>query len=377
MMGEKLVAKCWRRLRVQLVLSGYYGFHNIGDEAILQSIIKSLKKEIPNIQLVVMSNDPDYTREMYDVEAVDRWDIKAVYDVIKKSDGLISGGGSLLQDQTSMKSILYYTGILGFARLLKKPYYIYSQGIGPIRKRHNRLLVKWQLSKAAYISVRDEDSFFYLKELGVKKDIELVPDPVLTWKREKQSDWLQKHSLHGKIIAVSVRYWDANEDYIKKLAIALKKLKQEGYQILFVPMHSPFDQDASREVADLMDEEIYMLPDKMDIDEKISILSECSLLIGMRLHALIFSVVAKTPMVGISYDPKIDSFSRQVKQPVIGSVDGDWSAEDLYKIAKKQMTQQDNIQQALHRTIDELQLQGEQATKKLVHHIEKNTLLKK
>ncbi|PGO20737.1 polysaccharide pyruvyl transferase CsaB [Bacillus cereus] len=362
---------------MQLVLSGYYGFHNIGDEAILQSIIKSLKKEIPNIELVVMSNDPDYTREMYDVEAVNRWDIKAVYEVIKKSDGLISGGGSLLQDQTSMKSILYYTGVLGFARLLKKPYYIYSQGIGPIRKRHNRLLVKWQLSKAAYISVRDEDSFFYLKELGVKKDIELVPDPVLTWKREKQSDWLQKRSLHGKIIAVSVRYWGTNEDYIKKLAIALKKLKQEGYQILFVPMHSPFDQNASREVADLMDEEIYMLPDKMDIDEKISILSKCSLLIGMRLHALIFSVVAKTPMVGISYDPKIDSFARQVKQPVIGSVDGDWSAEDLYKIAKKQMTQQDNIQHALQRTIDELQLQGEQATKKLVQHIEKNTLLKK
>lgn len=75
---------------MQLVLSGYYGFHNIGDEAILQSIIKSLKKEIPNIQLVVMSNDPDYTREMYDVEAVDRWDIKAVYDVIKKVTDLLA-----------------------------------------------------------------------------------------------------------------------------------------------------------------------------------------------------------------------------------------------------------------------------------------------
>ena len=87
---KKLVAKCWRRLRVRLVLSGYYGFHNIGDEAILQSIIKSLKKEIPNIQLVVMSNDPDYTREMYDVEAVDRWDIKAIYDVIKKVTDLLA-----------------------------------------------------------------------------------------------------------------------------------------------------------------------------------------------------------------------------------------------------------------------------------------------
>ncbi len=76
--------------------------------------------------------------------------------------------------------------------------------------------MKWHLSKATYISVRDEDSFLYLKELGMKRDIELVPDPVLTWKRKKQSDWLQKHSLHGKIIAVSVRHWNAKRRLYKK-----------------------------------------------------------------------------------------------------------------------------------------------------------------
>ncbi|EJR25658.1 polysaccharide pyruvyl transferase CsaB [Bacillus cereus] len=362
---------------MRLVLSGYYGFYNVGDEAILQSIIESLSKENPDIELVVLSNDSKYTKEMYGVESVDRWDIKAVYHAIKNSDGVISGGGSLLQDQTSTKSILYYTGIMGLARLLKKPYYIYSQGIGPITKRYNRLLVKWNLSKASYVSVRDEDSFLYLKELGIKNDIEIVPDPVLTWKRTKQSDWLQKHSIHGKVIAVSVRYWNAKEDYIKKLAAALKKLKQEGYQILFVPMHEPFDQKASREVVDLMGEETYMLPYKMDIDEKIFILSQCSLLIGMRLHALVFSAVAKTPMVGISYDPKIDSFLSQVNQPVIGSVDGEWSAEYLYEIAKKQLMQQGTVQQELQLTIDELRLQGKQATKKLIDHMEKGTLLKK
>lgn len=119
---------------MRLVLSGYYGFYNVGDEAILQSIIESLSKENPDIELVVLSNDSKYTKEMYGVESVDRWDIKAVYHAIKNSDGVISGGGSLLQDQTSTKSILYYTGIMGLARLLKKPYYIYSQGIGQLQK---------------------------------------------------------------------------------------------------------------------------------------------------------------------------------------------------------------------------------------------------
>ncbi len=80
---------------MRLVLSGYYGFYNVGDEAILQSIIESLHKENPNIELVVLSNDPDYTRKMYGVEAVDRWSIKSVYDAIKKvTDLLVAEGAS-------------------------------------------------------------------------------------------------------------------------------------------------------------------------------------------------------------------------------------------------------------------------------------------
>ena len=78
-----------------------------------------------------------------------------------------------------------------------------------------------------------------------------------------------------------------------------------------------------------------------------------------------------------SYDPKIDSFLSQVNQPVIGSVDGEWSAEYLYEIAKKQLMQQGTVQQELQLTIDELRLQGKQATKKLIDHMEKGTLLKK
>ncbi|KFN02917.1 polysaccharide pyruvyl transferase CsaB [Bacillus clarus] len=355
---------------MRLVLSGYYGFYNVGDEAILQSIIKDLNKEDPTLELVVLSNDPEYTRKMYGVEAINRWDIGAVYREIKKSDGLISGGGSLLQDKTSMKSILYYTGIMQLARLLRKPYYIYAQGIGPITRGHNRLLVKWHVSKAKYISVRDEDSFLYLKEMGIKKDIEIVPDPVLSWKVEdKKSNWLEKHSIGGKIIAVSVRNWDAKENYMRKLAKTLKKFKQAGFHILFVPMHGPFDQNASRDIINLMGEEAHMLPYKMDIHEKIAILSECVLLIGMRLHALILSAVANTPMVGISYDPKIDSFLQQVNQPIIGNVDGDWTVETLYSMVMKQLDQSKNVKHMLEQQVNELREQISKAAKYVVEDI--------
>ncbi|EJQ08729.1 polysaccharide pyruvyl transferase CsaB [Bacillus cereus] len=363
---------------MRLVLSGYYGFYNVGDEAILQSIIKALHEEDPTLELVVLSNDPNYTRKMYGVEAVNRWDIRAIYREIKRSNGLISGGGSLLQDKTSIKSILYYTGIMRLARFLKKPYYIYAQGIGPITKKQNRLLVKWHVSKAEYISVRDEDSFLYLKEIGIKKDIELVPDPVLACQpEEKKSDWLQKHSLQGKVVAVSVRYWDAKEDYMKKLADTLKKLKQEGYHILFVPMHGPFDQNASRDIINLMGEEAHMLPYKMDIHEKISILSECSLLIGMRLHALILSAVANTPMIGISYDPKIDSFLQQVNQPIIGNVDGGWTTETLHSMAIKQLEQTEYVQETLGQRVEELREQISIASKCIINDLHAKESIKR
>jgi polysaccharide pyruvyl transferase CsaB len=361
---------------VRLVLSGYYGFYNVGDEAILQSIIHALRQENPTIELVVLSNDPEYTRKMYGVEAVNRWNVKEIFKAIKQSDGLISGGGSLLQDKTSVKSILYYTGIMNLARLLGKPYFIYSQGIGPISIMHNRLLVKWHVSRAKYISVRDEDSFLYLKDIGVKRDINLVPDPVLACKQETQSNWLQKQGITKEVVAVSVRYWDAKEDYKKKLAEALKKLKHAGYDILFVPMHGPFDQHASREVMNSMGEEVYMLPYQMDIDEKIAILSQCSLLIGMRLHALIFAAVANTPIIGVSYDPKIDSFLQQVSQPTIGNVDGDWTADALYKMSMNQLEQRERVKRTLGRHVNELRTKVSEASKQIIQLVEENNLQK-
>ena len=92
----------------KVVLSGYYGFDNIGDEAVLYSIISLLKKNIPNVQITVLSNNPDKTSILYQVEAVNRWNLKKIISVIKKSDLVISGGGSLLQDVTSNKTIPYY-----------------------------------------------------------------------------------------------------------------------------------------------------------------------------------------------------------------------------------------------------------------------------
>ena len=97
---------------MKVLISGYYGFYNIGDEAILKSIIEALRNEDPNIDIVVLSNDVEYTKNTYKVNAINRWKLNEIYKELLKCDGLISGGGSLFQDVTSSRSILYYTGII-------------------------------------------------------------------------------------------------------------------------------------------------------------------------------------------------------------------------------------------------------------------------
>lgn len=324
---------------MKVVLSGYYGFHNVGDEAILFSIIHALRKQNPEIEITVLSNDPQYTEKTYGVKAVNRWKIKEVMAAIKSSDGLISGGGSLLQDKTGNRSVIYYSAIMLIAKLLGKPFAIYAQGIGPIDKKRNETITKFAISKASFLSVRDEDSKKFLKKIGVKKEITLVPDPVLGFEiTTESSDWVLGSIPNKKFIAVSVRDWPSKVNYLQHIASSLDDLVQSGYEIVFIPMHGEHDEKTSQKLQKLMAEASIVAPADLSIEDKIRVIGKSELLIGMRLHALIFAAVMGRPFTALSYDPKIDAFSNLAKQPVAAHVNEEnWSNETLTKIVNNQI----------------------------------------
>ena len=281
---------------MHVVLSGYYGFHNVGDEAILFSIIQALKSHKPDIEITVLSNDPEYSEKTYSVKAINRWDVKSIFSLMRKADGLISGGGSLLQDITGMKSIPYYTGVIKIAQTLNKPVFVYAQGMGPITKPINKWITKSIMNKVTYLSVRDEDSRNLLEEIGVKNEISLVPDPVMGLDAERfRNTWVQKHNFERPFISVSVRDWPSDVDYKGKIAEALDDLSRSGYDIVFIPMHGEHDDHTSKEIAGMMQEKSEIAPYDAEIQEKISIIGQSELLVGMRLHALIFSAISHTP----------------------------------------------------------------------------------
>lgn len=301
----------------RVVLSGYYGFQNSGDEAVLQSILLALQEQGErqgvHIVPVVLSINPELTSRTYGVESTHRYRFSEVWSTLKGADGLISGGGSLLQDETGWKTIPYYLAVLKLAQWLGKPTFIYSQGIGPV---HRPMFFSWIRSvfrKCDVVSVRDEESRSLLQRMGVETSIvRVVPDPVMGMPlREEPTQKTPQASK--RVIGVSVRFWNEDRSELDAVAEALRTvLTETEADIRFLPFHLPSDEAASVYVREKLGESyqgrITIAEQVTHPQDMLAEVQACDLLIGMRLHSLIYAAGQYVPMVGVSYDPKIDQF---------------------------------------------------------------------
>ncbi|MFC4100375.1 polysaccharide pyruvyl transferase CsaB [Paenibacillus xanthanilyticus] len=320
----------------RVVISGYYGFRNSGDEAVLKSILFALEEEARQqgvrIEPVVLSIDPAWTTQMYGVEAVHRMRLAEVIRAIRSSDGLISGGGSLLQDATGALTIPYYTGVLKLAQLLRKPTFIYAQGIGPVNRRWMDPLIRGVMRRSAYVSVRDAESAALLGRIGVSAErIDIVPDPVMGLPLPEGMAAGSNSSVSDEsaapVIGVSLRHWRKDGADLTRAAEALRALaRSRAVRLRFLPFHTPSDVESSRLVMEQLGElgpgssaEIASPGD--DPQHMLKAVSECDVLFGMRLHALIYAANQSVPMLGLSYDPKIDQFLKRVGLTAIGTTE--------------------------------------------------------
>ena len=301
-------------MKKKIVLSGYYGFDNAGDEGVMGAIIQGLKAVEPDIPLVVLSNQPEKTARDWQVEAVNRWDYKAVWRLFGESSVLVSGGGSLLQDVTGIKSLLYYLGIMVLARLRHNKVAIYAQGIGPVRSRFGRWLTGLVLKKAAYISVRDENSARDLTDMGVPQDkIQVTADPCLAWQYKCAPIDLPE----GTKIGVSLRKWKGAD--AKIFAAAADALAEKGYRIIFLPFHWPQDRDFALQVMEAMQhQDMALLVDQCLAPQTMfATIRQMEMMVSMRLHGLIMAANEEVPAVAISYDPKVTSFAHNAQMTIM------------------------------------------------------------
>lgn len=306
-----------------VVISGYYGFNNIGDEAVLSSIISALRKHMPNVELTVLSQSPGQTKALYGVRAINRWDIKTIMHTIKNSDLLISGGGSLLQDVTSSKVIPYYLGVVKIAQFYKKPVVFYSQGVGPVTKGPGKFLIKQIVNKVNHIFVREEGSKKLLESLGVNKaPITVAIDPVLGIEPKKEVvDKVKALLVEGKKVGFYIRPWKDDQRMIEQIAHLAQYIENKGYHVYFIPMYYKEDLKISQEIANKVTGNVHVIPQELTIDEVVAYTTQFDFIVGMRLHSLIMAHAVDVPMIGLSYDPKVRGFLNEVGTPYCMDVD--------------------------------------------------------
>ncbi len=298
----------------QIVLSGYYGFDNTGDEAVLDAICHILRQQIPEVPLVALSNNVDKTRADHGIAAVDRWRLQEVKTAISQCGLFISGGGSLFQDVTSFKGLLYYVMQIFLARFYRKPVMIYAQGLGPLNRFFSRFMVKLALNRAHVITWRDEDSKNLAREIGVTKPMTVCCDPVLAWQPQAKN---LPELPEGKKIIFSLRPWDGISHDLAALALLGDTMVKQGYQVIFLPFHGEHDAKIHQQVRALMTEPAFELP-PLAPEQAMAVLGRMELVIAMRLHALIMAAAQGIPVASISYDPKVDAFARSAGQMVVG-----------------------------------------------------------
>ena len=332
-MAEKHVDIYKKIVSKKIIMSGYFGFLNSGDDAILKSIIESFKSLDPYLNIKVLSKDPDLTEREYGVAAIDRFKFFDVRKSLKASDMLISGGGSLLQDKTSSRSIWYYLLIMKLAKRYKKKVFVYSNGVGPINKRFNRNITRRVLNKVDYITLRDKDSYDFIKSIGVNNpNIKVLSDPVFNLKEASDESVREKFDINEDTVLVSIRSWIDDEKLISELSKFLNYLIDEGKNIVFMPMQTPRDTTISEKIAaNLKSSKI--INEKYPVEILMSLMKNADFIVAMRLHAMIYAIHQNVPFIGLSYDPKTETLLKDFDESINIDVDA-INYDDLLKAYK-------------------------------------------
>ncbi len=304
---------------MNFLVLGYYGFFNSGDDAILHAVCQDIKAQNKNNNITVMSKNPESTMEEYGVNAINRFKLADVIKEIRKADIVVFGGGSLLQNITSNRSLQYYLAIMNMAIFFKKKTILYANGVGPIFTEKMQSATAKVLNKFTKVTVRDPESAKFLYSIGVKADkVTLTADPVYNIEFDKKDInkifERERIDLVGKeFVSVYFRKFGEDENYIKNCAKVFDGVYNEfGYPILFVPMEHENDRELSLKIQKEMNTTSYIFDNRVRVDEMFEIIGHSKVVLGMRLHSLIYSSVQNTPMIAFSYDPKVDSFGKQL-----------------------------------------------------------------
>ena len=350
------------KLKYDTVIAGYYGFNNIGDEAMLEAIMHDLRACGDDIKTVVLSNNPMETRLLYETYSVKRINLIKIISLMKTSKMFMFGGGTLIQENTSTRSLIYYLGMIWIAKKIGLKIMLYANGIEPINKLINKKLTKEILNKADMITLREEGSRAELQNLGVNKpQIVVTSDPAFNIKPCSETEIenifaAEGINYHKPIIGFSVRKWYGYKNYMEIIA-KLADYTAEKYNAcpIFLPMQHPDDLQITKLIVTKMNHKGHIIKSKYNASQVMGITSRMDILIGMRLHALIFAVSLGIPVIGLVYEPKVQWFLEYIgiKEVSAGDVKT-LEYETLKNLMDYTWTNKDKLKNQLNCIVPEL-----------------------
>jgi polysaccharide pyruvyl transferase CsaB len=316
-----------------IIVNGYYGYDNLGDEAILESIIQWFATR-DDVHPVVMSSNPKATADAYGVDAFPRANLWHLIRRLPGSPVILQGGGGLLQDVTSARSLAYYLSIQLAGFVTGRRVVIFAQGIGPLEGEFSPWFVGGFLSHCDLVILRDFTSYSFAQaRMPVDADIRLMGDAALTLEPADPDHiddiFLQENLdlLEKPLFAFALKGSIKDRRQITSLARAID-IAYESLDcgIALFPFHHPSDVQYAEAIRDMVKEKDYcsVVKGKYRPAEVLGLIGKCDLVVGMRLHSLVFAASRGIPFVPVSYDPKIDEFAGEfgmkpaVHTPLIG-----------------------------------------------------------
>ena len=306
--------------RESIMICGAYGRGNAGDDAILEAIVQEMRALDPERTICVMSRRPKETRLVYRTGAVYTFNIFSVLHKFRKAALYINGGGSLMQDVTSTRSLWYYCYTLRAAKKRGCKVMMYGCGIGPINRAGNRKMAAKTIDRSVdRITLRDDNSRHELADMGVTRpDIRVSADPTIILDAapaEVVSLAMEQSGIdpNGRYIGFGLRHWKGLDAALPAIAAAANyAYEKHGLTPVFVPIEFPSDLTPAERVGSLLRCPWYAVRTRQPIEVTIGILARMKTVVGIRLHSLMFSAGQGVPVVGLSYDIKVDGFLKYI-----------------------------------------------------------------
>ena len=294
--------------KMRVLLSGYYGKGNGGDEALLATLLQMLPLDVTP---VVLSGNPEETHRHYGVECYNRMAFFSVFKALRSCGAFVWGGGSLIQDCTSIISPFYYGGLMALAQVMGLKTVAWGQGIGPLLRSQTRFLAQRNFAGCTQVSVRDIASSRLLSDWSIPHI--LAPDPVWALESKPVPELVD---LPQPRIAVTLRnHPQLTENRLTNLIQALVNLQKETQTfILLLPFQKSEDLGIAEKIHTQL-KDVSRVICSEDPQVLKGVFRGVEMSIGMRLHSLIMAASEGSRCFALSYDPKVNHLMEDLKIP--------------------------------------------------------------